>query len=174
MTTASMTYLAIKVADYFSDNPRAMTMVAARELEMSEADVLRHLPGDQVAELSAERFTDMMDRLADYEQVHVIVSNAATTVEAFGQFGGFSTMGPFFNVQTKTLDMHIRHEQIAAVFSVEKPGHLDGVPTLSIQFYDHTGSSAFKVFLTFGQHDPSDKCRAWWTAFRQEFALAGE
>ena len=81
-------------------------------------------------ELSAERFTEMMDRLADYEKVHVIVSNAATTVEAFGQFGGFSTMGPFFNVQTKTLDMHIRPEQIAAVFAVEKPGHLDGVTTL--------------------------------------------
>jgi hypothetical protein len=123
---------------------------------------------------SIETYSYLMDRLADYEKVHVIVSNAATTVEAFGQFGGFSTMGPFFNVQTKTLDMHIRPEQIAAVFAVEKPGHLDGVTTLSIQFYDLAGSSAFKVFLTFGQQVPSDTCRAWWSAFHDEFALAGE
>jgi putative hemin transport protein len=162
---------ATTVTEYFQSNPRAMTMVAARELGISEAEVMRNLPSDRVTELAAPRFVEMMDRLADYEKVHVIVSNGATTIESFGKFGNFSTYGPFFNVQSKSLDMHIRQDAIDAVFAVEKPGHLDGVVTLSIQFYDRQGSSAFKVFLTFGATAPSDECRTWWLGFRDEFTI---
>ena len=146
-------------------------MVAARELGISEARVMRDLPSDRVTELATARFREMMDRLADYEKVHVIVSNGATTIEAIGRFGNFSTYGPFFNVQSKTLDMHIRQDEIDSVFAVEKPGHLDGVVTLSIQFYDRKGCSAFKVFLTFGAKAPSEKCRQWWVDFRDEFRM---
>lgn len=164
--------LATKVAEYFRANPRAMTMVAARELGISEAQVIRNLPSDRVTELAAARFRQMMDRLADYGNVHVIVSNGATTIEAFGKFGNFSTYGPFFNIQTKSLDMHIRQDEIGSVFAVEKPGHLDGVVTLSIQYYDRTGNSAFKVFLTFGNRAPSIECRQWWESFRNDFKMA--
>lgn len=148
-----------------------MTMVAARELGISEAQVMRNLPSDRVTELAASQFREMMDRLAEYEKVHVIVSNGATTIEAIGQFGNFSTYGPFFNVQSKSLDMHIRQDEIDSVFAVEKPGHLDGVVTLSIQFYDRNGGSAFKVFLTFGAKAPSEACRNWWVDFRDEFRI---
>jgi len=58
--------------------------------------------------------------------VRVLVSNGAATIEVDGQFGGFSTAGKFFNVQTDSLDMHIRWQQLAAAFAVEKPGHVDG------------------------------------------------
>jgi len=67
-----------------------------------------------------------------------------------GQFGGFSTAGEFFNVQTDSLDMHIRWQQLAAAFAVEKPGHMDGMATRSFQFFDQTGAAALKVFLNFG------------------------
>jgi putative hemin transport protein len=83
--------------------------------------------------------------------VRVIVSNGCATAELEGQFGGFSRTGPFFNVQTPSLDMHIRWEELGAAFAVEKPGHLDGVNTLSFQFYDRTGAAGFKVFLNFGE-----------------------
>jgi len=36
------------------------------------------------------------------------------------------------------------------VFAVEKPGHMNGMATRSIQFFDQTGAAAFKVFLNFG------------------------
>ena len=47
-------------------------------------------------------------------------------------------------------DMHIRWQQLAAAFAVEKPGHMDGAATRSFQFFDQTGAAAFKVFLNFG------------------------
>jgi len=77
---------------------------------------------------------------------------------ADGKFGGFSTAGEFFNVQTDTLDMHIRWRELAAVFAVEKPGHMDGTATRSFQFFDQAGAAAFKVFLNFG--GPSQPERA--------------
>jgi putative heme utilization carrier protein HutX len=170
--SADVPALARRVTECLKSNPRAMTLALARELQVPEADVVRHLPAERVTELASDRFREMMDRLTAFGKVHVIVSNGATTLEAFGEFGRFSTWGEYFNVQTKSLDMHIRHEQIGAVFAVEKPGHMDGVTTLSLQFYDQAGDSAFKVFLTFGQHAPTPECRARWEAFRDEFKLS--
>ena len=41
--------------------------------------------------------------------------------------------------------------EIGAIFAVEKPGHMDGRATFSVQFFDRTGASALKVFLNFGE-----------------------
>ena len=46
--------------------------------------------------------------------------------------------------------MHIRWQQLAAVFAIEKPGHMDGTATRSFQFFDLTGAAALKVFVNFG------------------------
>jgi putative hemin transport protein len=105
-------------------------------------------------------------------KVHVIVNNGSVVLEAFGQFGGFSLTGPFFNVQTDSLDMHISHAKLASVFAVIKPGHMDGVDTLSFQFFTPEGSAAFKVFLTFGTKAPSAERRAQFEELKQCFAKA--
>jgi putative heme iron utilization protein len=89
--------------------------------------------------------------------VWVLVSSGAATVEVVGEFGGFSTVGEYFNVQTATLDMHIRWGELAAIFGVEKPGHMNGPTTYSLQFFDRTGAAAFKVFLNFGETTPPDR-----------------
>jgi putative heme iron utilization protein len=164
--------LAARVADALGANPRAMTMQLARELGVPEADVIRALPDGRAVELDIGRWEEMIRGLEALGQVHVIVSNASTTLEAVGRFGNFSTWGEFFNVQTK-LDMHIRWPQLGAAFAVEKPGHLDGVPTLSVQFYDTAGQSAFKVFLTFGRAAPSPEVRARFEEYCDRFRKPG-
>ena len=98
-----------------------------------------------------------------------MVCCSKTSLEANGEFGGFRTTGEFSNVQTKSLDMHIRWQHLGAAFAVEKPGHLDGVNTLSIQFYDREGVSAFKVFLTFGGSAPPPEKVALFMALRERF-----
>lgn len=157
---------------YFERHPHAMTLMAAAELKLPEAEVLRHIPGGGVTELGVDRFSDMMGRLESFGDVHVIVSNGATTIEAVGTFGGFSQAGEFFNVQSGSLDMHIRHRRIGVAFAVEKPSHMSGVTTLSTQFYQHDGAAAFKVFLTFGGKPPSPQTRTAWERFRDEFRCA--
>lgn len=132
-------------------NPRKMTLQLARDLGVPEVEVIRAFPPDRVTELDAGRWEELIQSFEALGTVRVIVSNACVTAELEGQFGGFSKTGPFFNVQTPTLDMHIRWAELGAAFAIEKPGHLDGINTLSFQFYDRAGAAAFKVFLNFGE-----------------------
>lgn len=132
-------------------NPRKMTLQLARDLGVPEVEVIRAFPSDRVVELDADRSEELIRGFEAFGSVLVLVSNGATTIEVEGQFGGFSTAGEFFNVQTDSLDMHIRWQQLAAVFAVEKPGHMDGTATRSFQFFDQSGAAALKVFLNFGR-----------------------
>jgi putative hemin transport protein len=131
-------------------NPRKMTLQLARDLGVPEVEVIRAFPPDRVTELDIARWEELLRSFEALNSVRVLVSNGATTIEVDGQFGGFSTAGEFFNVQTDSLDMHVRWEQLAAAFAVEKPGHMDGTGTRSFQFFDQAGAAAFKVFLNFG------------------------
>src|SRR5947209_3526614 len=79
--------------------------------------------------------------------MRVSVRSRAAVIESVGVFGGFSLTGPFFNVQTDTLDMHILHEQVGAIYSVEKIGHDTTFVTHSFQFFDRSGDAGFKAFL---------------------------
>jgi putative hemin transport protein len=161
-----------RIRNAFNLNRRKMTVQLARELGVSEVEVIRCLPEGLAVELDISRWEQIVRRFEGLGQVHVIVTNGAVTLESFGQFGNFSTFGEYFNVQTKSLDMHVRHAQLAAVFAVEKPGHMDGVNTLSFQFYDQGGAAAFKVFLTFGGKAPPAEKLAHFNGIREEFHLA--
>jgi putative heme iron utilization protein len=147
-------------------NPTRMTMQLARELDVPEGEIVRELPA--ATELDAKRWEELVRRFEGLGTVHVIVSNGGATLEAVGQFGNFSTWNEFFNVQTDTLDMHIRWPELAAVFAVEKPNHMNGTSTLSFQFFDRAGAAAFKVFLNFGGK-PTPEMTTAFTALRQDF-----
>src|SRR5580698_377802 len=138
-------------------NPRKMTLQLARDLGVPEVEVIRAFPPDRAMELDIARWEELLQSFEALGSVRVLVSNGAATIEVDGQFGGFSTAGEFFNVQTDTLDMHIRWQQLAAAFAVEKPGHMDGMVTCSFQFFDQTGAAAFKVFINFGGPIPPER-----------------
>jgi putative hemin transport protein len=131
-------------------NPQKMTLQLARDLGVPEVEIIRAFPADRVMELDIARLEGLLRRFEALGSVRVLVSNGTTTIEVDGTFGGFSMAGEFFNVQTDTLDMHIRWQQLATMFAVEKPGHMDGMATRSFQLFDQTGAAAFKVFLNFG------------------------
>jgi putative hemin transport protein len=173
MTDNGEATLAERVRAALERKPGAMTLQLAAELGAPEAEVIRALPGGRAVELDVARWEELLRRLEGLGTVHVIVSNGAATIEATGQFGNFSTWGEFFNVQSKTLDMHIRHRNLGSAFAVEKPSHMSGLKTLSLQFYDRQGNSAFKVFLNFGAKAPSAELEARFAALRDEFRKAG-
>ncbi|MCC6545638.1 heme degradation protein [Candidatus Sumerlaeota bacterium] len=126
-----------------------MTPIMAREMGVSEAEVIRAFPADQVTELNVAdgKAVELIKTFEKLGRVHVITTNDVCTLESYGYFGGFSLTGPFFNVQTDTLDMHIRHQGIGSAFAVIKPSHQDGQTTYSVQFFSREGKSGFKVFL---------------------------
>jgi hypothetical protein len=153
--------------------PRLMTSQLARELQVPEAEILRALPKEQVIELRADAWEDIIRALEPVGDLHVIVNSDAVTLECFGTFGNFSTWQQYFNVQTQSIDMDIRYEELSSIFAVIKPSHMDGRSTLSIQFFDRQGTSAFKVFFTFGGKEPPQEKIDAFDAIIERFRTKG-
>jgi len=164
--------LQVRIHEALKVDPNKMTSQLARELNVAEGEVVRHLPENRSVELDLARWEELIRKFEALGKVHVIVNTGVVVLEAFGQFGNFSKTGPFFNVQTSSLDMHIRYGEFGSIFTVEKPSHMDGVNTLSVQFYTKAGHSAFKVFLTFGSKAPPPERIEQFNAIRDGFRKA--
>ncbi|MFO0844406.1 MAG: ChuX/HutX family heme-like substrate-binding protein [Gemmataceae bacterium] len=152
-----------------AERPSQMTMQLARRVGVPEVEVIRLLPDGRSVELDVGRWKELFEAFAELGQVHVIVSNGSVTCEVVGEFGGFSVWEEFFNVQSKSLDLHIRWPRLAAAFAVEKPSHMDAGRTLSVQLFDDNGDSALKVFLNFGGK-PSAEREQQFASLKDRFA----
>ncbi len=150
------------------EHPDAMIMELARTHAVSELEVLAVLGPPRAVPLDATRWEALLRALPALGAVRVIVSNAGVTTETRGTFGGFSLTGDYFNVQTASLDMHLRWAAIGGAMAVEKPSHQTGRPTASIQLFDHDGHAILKIFLVFGEREDDT------TARRQAFAALRE
>lgn len=137
------------IRDAYNQDRSQMTLMLAHQLKIQEVEILRALQGDTTYELDSSRWEEIIRAFEALGEVTVIVSNGATTIEVFGQFGKFFNKDGFLNIRTDSLDMHIRGWELASVFAFKKPSHLDKHESLSFQFYDRRGNSAFKVFLNF-------------------------
>ena len=123
------------------------------------------------AELDIARWEDLIRGFEAFGPVRVLVSSGAATLEVVGRFGGFSTTGEYFNVQTDTLDLHVRWRELAAAIAVEKPGHMGGLTTYSVQLFDRAGAAALKVFLNFGEPLAPGRLRDF-SGLRERFRAA--
>ncbi len=133
---------------YFRDDPSKMTMMAARKFAVPEREVVDALVGTwPITRIKDGAFRELVESFPALGTMRVFVRSRAAVIESVGQFGGFSEMGPFFNVQTDTLDMHILHAEIASIYSVRKIGHDSDFVTHSFQFFDRMGDAAFKAYL---------------------------
>jgi putative hemin transport protein len=160
-----------KIRGALRANPNQMTLQLARQSGVPEAEVIRLIPDGRSVELDISRWEELFRSFESLGKLHVIVSNNSVTCEVVGAFGGFSTWGEFFNVQSGSLDMHIRWQSLTAVFAVEKPGHLDTTDaaesaakrrgTLSVQFYNREGDAALKVFIHFSGTCPPERLAAF-------------
>jgi putative hemin transport protein len=140
--------LTASIRGYFQGDRSRMTMMAARKFAVPEQTVVDALVGHwPIVKLRDGAFRELMEALPALGTMRVFVRSRAAVIESVGTFGGFSDAGPFFNVQTETLDMHILHEEVAAIYAVEKWGHDTTTATYSFQFFDRSGDAAFKAFL---------------------------
>jgi len=158
------------IREAYNEDRSQMTLMLAHKLRVPEVDILRALEGDTARELDGSRWEEIIRAFEPLGEVTVIVSNGATTIEVFGQFGKFFNKDGFLNIRTDSLDMHIRGWELASVFAFRKPSHLDKHESLSFQFFDKRGTAAFKVFLNFGGNDPSPELRESYNALIEKFA----
>jgi putative heme utilization carrier protein HutX len=159
------------IREVFDRDRKQMVLLLARQLGVPELEVVRAMPTELVVELDFPQWENIIRSFEVLGDVHVIVSNGATTLENVGQFGKFSNSQGFFNVQTKSLDMHIRTQALSAAYAVRKPSHTDGKDALSFQFFDRGGDAAFKVFLTFGGKEPTPERLAQYNEIIERFKV---
>jgi putative heme iron utilization protein len=157
------------IRDAYNQDRSQMTLMLAHQLKIQEVEILRALQGDTAYELDATCWEEIIRDFEPVGEVTVIVSNGATTIEVAGQFGKFSNKDGFLNIRTDSLDMHIRGWELASVFAFKKPSHLDKHESLSIQFYDRRGNSAFKVFFNFGGNAPAPELVEKYNLFIEKF-----
>ena len=160
------------IRETYNKDRSQMTLMLAHQLHIPEVDILRALEGDVAHELNFSRWEELIRVFEELGDVTVIVSNGSTTIESFGQFGGFNNAHGFLNVRSKSLDMHIRGWELASAFAFRKPSHLDKHESLSFQFFDKRGSSAFKVFLNFGGKDPAPEMIQTYNELIEQFKKA--
>jgi putative heme iron utilization protein len=160
----------VAIREAYNTDRSQMTLMLAHQLRVQEMEILRALEGDTARELDFSRWEEIIRAFEPLGNVTVIVSNGATTIEVFGQFGKFNNAQGFLNIRTDSLDMHIRGWELASVFAFRKPSHLDQHESLSFQFFDKRGSAAFKVFLNFGGKDPAPELREKYDALIEQFA----
>jgi putative heme iron utilization protein len=158
------------IRNVFNADRSQMTLMLAHQLQVPEVEIMKVLNGDTARELDFSRWEELLRAFEPLGNVHVIVSNGATTIEVFGQFGKFTNADGFLNIRTKSLDMHIRSWELASMFAFRKPSHLDGHESLSFQFFDRRGDAAFKVFLNFGGNDPSPELMEKYNTLTEKFA----
>jgi len=136
-----------------------MTLMASRHFGVPERAILDALRGAPAAESwPIQRLRDgvlreLLEALVEFGPMRVFVRSRAAILEVVGTFGGLSETGPFLNVQTDTIDMHILADQVAALYAVEKIGHDTDIVTHSFQAFDAFGDAAFKAFLWEGFPD---------------------
>lgn len=156
------------IREAYNQDRSQMTLMLAHKLRVPEVEILRALEGDTARELDSSRWEEIIRAFEALGEVTVIVSNGAATIEVFGQFGKFFNKDGFLNIRTESLDMHIRGWELASVFAFKKPSHLDKHESLSFQFYDRRGNSAFKVFLNFDKA-PTPELAEQYNQFIQRF-----
>ncbi len=129
-------------------NPGLKTAMVADALGVSEESLLRAWPNDgEVNELDPQRCEEIVRQFESLGTLYVVCRTAGCVMETSGRFGGFSRSGPYLNVATDSLHMHIRPGEIGSIFLMERAPGASGSASLSIQFFTKAGDSAFKAFL---------------------------
>jgi len=136
-----------KVMEMVSKNPSQSTGAMAKELEISEMDVIRNLPEDMVKEVSKDRFDEIIAEVSTWGVLTVIVQNESTILEVKAPFPVGTYGHGFYNLQSKDTPVggHIRTDDLSAVFFVSKP--FMGLESYSIQFFNNNGNAMFKLYL---------------------------
>ncbi len=123
-----------------------MTDALARELGLSEAEVIRALPNEMRVEAPTSDFETIWQDMTNWEKVTFIVRNAGAVVEISGTLPGGSFAHGMFNLMDRSnpLRGHLMTDRLGSIFLVSKP--FFKLESHSVQFFDTEGEPMFAVY----------------------------
>jgi len=139
-----------KVKEYMDSKKGVATIMAARELGVSERDVLRAIP-EQAFEVSISKFDQIMDEVSTWGQMTIIVTNGSVIFEVKSSFPKGSYARGFYNLHEEgnPVGGHLMADNFDSIYFMDRP--FMGKESLSIQIYDKKGDAAIKLYLGRGE-----------------------
>lgn len=136
-----------KVRHSVDKNPSKWTGELAKELEVSELEIMRCLAEKMCQEVSKDKFDDIIAEISQWGKLTVLVQNESTILEVKASFPVGSYGHGYYNLKSKDTPIggHIRISELAAIFFVSKP--FMKMETHSIQFFNNNGNAMFRLYL---------------------------
>ncbi len=135
------------VKEAIEKDPSKATGAMAKELGVSEKEVISCLSDEMVKEVPIDKFEEIIEEVSKLGQLTLIVQNESTIFQVRTLFPLGSYGHGYYNLLSKETPIggHIKDEELSAIFLVSKP--FMGIETHSIQFFNHNGNAMFKLFL---------------------------
>lgn len=132
--------------EHLAHHPGGILESLAEEHGVPLRTVIGCLPEAMHAEVSGDRFCEILGEIASWGPVTLIVHTADGVFEFGGSLPAGSLGRGFFNLQGKEgLSGHLRHERCRSIVFLRRP--FMGKQTASIQFFNDAGGAMFKIFL---------------------------
>ncbi|MBE2894834.1 heme anaerobic degradation radical SAM methyltransferase ChuW/HutW [Spirabiliibacterium falconis] len=130
------------------DNPGQILEMLAGMNQCSLEAVIECLPPEMVLKTGGERFVDIMQAIANWnEEVTFIVHTPDTIAEVTGKLPMGKVARGFYNFDQRAhgaLHGHLRYENCAAIYLLDRP--FMGKRTVALTFINHQGEAMFKIF----------------------------
>jgi putative heme utilization carrier protein HutX len=131
---------------YMADNPGAVVEDVARERKVTPRAVIEALPTSMMRMGGGEHFAAVMQDIAQWGEVTLIVHTDDAIFEFTGPIPAGEIGRGYFNLmQPKGLHGHFRHERCAGIAFVERP--FMGKVSAFVAFVNADGGIMFKVFV---------------------------
>jgi len=131
---------------YLAENPGAVIEDVARDHGVSPRAVIEALPSDLVKLRKGSSFAEVMQDIAQWGEVTLIVHTSDGIFEFTGSLPAGEIGRGYFNLmQPKGLHGHLRHERCAVIAFVERP--FMGKSSAFVAFLNVDGAVMFKVFV---------------------------
>jgi putative heme iron utilization protein len=124
------------------------TAQAARRLGVPERAVVEALVGHwPVVRLRGGAAGALIEALPGLGPLRVSARSRGAVIEAVGTVVKVSENGPYLDLRTEALTLHVRRGDLASAYALEQTDGETGAATYSWQFFDRQGDAALKVSL---------------------------
>ncbi|MDL2281145.1 heme utilization cystosolic carrier protein HutX [Selenomonadales bacterium OttesenSCG-928-I06] len=129
------------------ENPQQYPMLLAKDLGVSEWDVIKELGAENFTQVPIECFETIMHEVTSWGPITFIVTNDTVISEVKAELPNGSYAYGYYNFEHSKLGIggHINKDALGGIGFVSRP--FMGLESLSIQFFDKEGKSMFKIYL---------------------------
>ncbi|SOB92756.1 heme utilization cystosolic carrier protein HutX [Rhodobacter maris] len=137
--------MTLTISEALAATPHAALEDIARAAQSTPLAVLEALPAGEVTALPGQFMVEVLDEMAGWGEITLIVNTGPVILEAKAPLQGGTVAQGMYNFKGKPIGGHLNIAACARIAFVRRK--LFGTETRSVQFYDSEGGCLFKVYL---------------------------